>query len=219
MLIRNTSILSLHDLSIRRNVDILIQGPRITRIGHGLSDKGEVLDGQGFYVIPGLANTHAHTAMTLFRGVAEDVKIEDWFNKHIWVLEKNLTPEDVYVGTLLGAAEMLLSGTTVVVDMYFHMDQAARAFREAGMRADISQGLFGFGDNWKDLYQAALRFSKEYRDYDPRITVSLAPHSPYLCPDELLRDSVAKAEDGGSSFTSMFPKRQARWPEVYRNVR
>ena len=88
----------------------------------------ELIDASGMYLIPGLVNLHAHTAMTLLRGAAEDVHEQRWFNDYVWIYERNLKPEDVYVGTLLGAAEMLLSGVTWVADHYFHMDRAFEAW-------------------------------------------------------------------------------------------
>lgn len=197
MLIRNASVVSFDELIINRNQDILIKGNRIAQIGQGLKPVGKVLDGTSCYVIPGLANLHAHTAMTLLRGVAEDVRIDEWFNKYIWVLERNVTPEDVYLGTLLGAAEMLLSGITFVADMYFDMDQAVKAYLEAGIRADVSWGAFGAGEKWEERWQRSLRFTQEYRDADPRITVSLGPHSPYICPHEFLRRAARKADELG----------------------
>ncbi len=193
MLIRDTSVLSLRDLKVTEHSDVLVEGNRISRIGSDLTPCGEVIDGSGGYLIPGLVNLHSHTAMTLLRGVAEDVTLEDWFNKYIWMYEKNLTPHDVYVGTLLGAAEMLLSGVTCVADHYFHMDQAAKAYLEAGMRADLAWAIFGVGEGWATGYDRALEFLREYRDSDSRITVSMGPHSPYLCPDRLLREMGERA--------------------------
>lgn len=195
MLIRNTSVLSFHNLSIRENTDVCIKGCRIKRVGQNIEPCGEIIDGSGCYLIPGLVNLHSHTAMTLLRGVAEDVSVEDWFNKYIWMYEKNLTPHDVYVGTLLGAAEMLLSGVTFVADHYFYMGEAAKAYLDAGMRADLAWSVFGVGDDWEARYRQALNFTEEFMDHDPRITVSLGPHSLYLCPNDFLTTVVAKAEE------------------------
>jgi len=77
------------------------------------------------------------------------------------------------------------------------MDQAARAYRDAGIRADVSWGAFGVGDDWEERYQRALDFSKEYMDIDPRITVSLGPHSPYICPPDFLRTMAGNARELG----------------------
>jgi len=197
MLIRDTAVLSLGDLSFREHTDVLIQGNRVLRLGSNLDTSADTIEGSGCYLIPGLVNLHSHTAMTLLRGVAEDVTVEDWFNSHIWLYEKNLTPYDVYVGTLLGAAEMLLSGVTWVADHYFHMDQAAQAYMDAGMRADLAWAVFGVGDGWEARYEEALDFTRAFKDHDPRISVSLGPHSPYLCPDHFLKTVATLAGELG----------------------
>jgi 5-methylthioadenosine/S-adenosylhomocysteine deaminase len=143
-------------------------------------------------LIPGLVNTHSHTAMTLLRGAAEDCYEEEWFNRHVWRYERALTPEDVYWGTLLGAAEMLLSGVTCVADHYFHMDRAWQAYRDSGLRADLAWAAFGTGEGWERQWAEALDFSRAFAGRDPRLTVSLGPHSPYICPESFLR-AVAEA--------------------------
>jgi len=116
MIIKNVTVLNFSDLSINRNVDLLIEGARIKKITEKKaiepdwageerqkdnnlkyeSRDDEVIEGADFYATPGLTNCHSHTGMTLLRGCAEDVNSLDWFNKYIWVYEKNLLPEDVY---------------------------------------------------------------------------------------------------------------------------
>ena len=200
MIIKDTTLLSFAEFSIREKTDVLIEGNRITKIGEELCKSEqlcsghEVINGRGLYLIPGLVNAHAHTGMTLLRGAAEDVKVEDWFNKYIWIYEQNLTPDDVYFGTLLGAAEMLLSGVTLVADHYFFMDRAWQAYKDIGIRADLSWALFGTGDNWQTAYRQALDFTEKYINRDPRLTISLGPHSPYICSNDFLRECAKQAE-------------------------
>ena len=96
------------------------------------SGKDEVIDCRGKVLIPGLINAHTHLSMTLFRGYADDLELQQWLEKKIWPLEKRLTGEMCYYGALLGAMEMTRTGTTCFVDMYFHMEDVARATEEAG---------------------------------------------------------------------------------------
>jgi 5-methylthioadenosine/S-adenosylhomocysteine deaminase len=197
MIIRNTTVLAFATLSRRAGVDVLVLGNRVRRIAPGLAGtsaaSGESIDGTGLYLIPGLVNTHCHAAMTLLRGAAEDCLVEDWFNRHVWMYERSLAPEDVYWGTLLAAAEMLLSGVTCVADHYFHMDQAFRACEESGIRADLAWAVFGAGDGWERQFAEAMDFSIGHRDRNPRIAVSLGPHSPYICPESFLSAVADKA--------------------------
>lgn len=187
MLIKNTTIINFSDLKIEKNKDLLIERNKIKKIGDNLDVNGEVIDGKNFYTLPGLINCHSHVAMTLIRGSAEDVNSTDWFNKYIWIYEKNLKPEFVYFGTLLGAAEMLLSGVTTVFDHYFYMDHAYKAYEESGMRGDLAWALFGVGEGEEENFKKAMDFIEKYNGLSERLTISLGPHSPYVCPEEFLK--------------------------------
>lgn len=193
MIIKNISILSFSRLTVQKNMNILINEGRIQNISTSVSDFTSkstdkiIIDGTGKYIIPGLVNAHAHTAMTLLRGVAEDVNVNDWFNKHVWVYEQSLTPEDVYIGTQIGAAEMLLSGVTAVADHYFAMDKAFDAYVKSGMRANLAWAVFGAGPDAGKQLETAMDFTKNYTNKNSRIQVSLGPHSPYICPEDFLK--------------------------------
>jgi len=197
MIIKNITILNFKDLNVKKDVDVLIEGNRIKKIGKGLNGEGEVIDGSKFYLTPGVTNCHAHVAMTLLRGSAEDTTTLDWFNKHIWIYEKNLTPEGVYIGTLLGVAEMLLSGVTLVCDHYFYMDRAYKAYKESGIRADLAWAVFGTGEGWEEKFKEAMNFIEKYNGLDERLTISLGPHSPYICPEEFLKKIAEISESIG----------------------
>lgn len=187
MIIKNTTIVNFNNLDVIDGKDILIEGNKIKKIDKNLKDDKDVIDGSDFYTMPGLINTHSHVAMTLIRGSAEDVNSSDWFNKYIWIYEKNLKKEYVYFGTLLGSAEMLLSGVTTVFDHYFYMDEAYKGYLESGMRADLSWALFGVGENSEIEHKRAIDFIEKYNKLNDRITISLGPHSPYVCPENFLK--------------------------------
>ena len=86
------------------------------------SDAEKIIDAQDKILMPGLVNTHTHISMSLFRGLADDLALDSWLNDHIWPMEAHLTKEYTYIGALLGAIEMIKSGTTTFSDMYFYMD-------------------------------------------------------------------------------------------------
>ncbi|MGQ9844676.1 MAG: amidohydrolase [Caldisericia bacterium] len=195
MIIKNTTIINFNNLDVIDGVDILIEGNKIKKIDKNLMDDKDVIDGSNFYTMPGLINTHSHVAMTLIRGSAEDVNSSDWFNKYIWIYEKNLKKEYVYFGTLLGSAEMLLSGVTTVFDHYFYMDEAYKGYLESGMRADLSWALFGVGENSEIEYKRAIDFIEKYNKLNDRITISLGPHSPYVCPENFLKKIANLSKD------------------------
>jgi len=196
MLIKNTTVLNFSDLSTLENTDVLIEGSLIKKIGKNL-EGDEIIDGSNFYTAPGLANTHAHVAMALLRGSAEDVTASEWFNDYIWIYEKNLKPEDVYFGTLLGASEMLLAGITTVFDHYFAMDWAFKAYKEIGMRADLAWAVFGKGGDAEKGYKSSLEFIEKFSGLDDRITISLGPHSPYICSEDFLKEIADISRESG----------------------
>ncbi|MEF3274247.1 MAG: amidohydrolase [Chloroflexus sp.] len=179
--------------------DVAIADRRIAAIAPQISPglAVETLNGEGHIAIPGLINSHAHTAMSLFRGVAEDVPIEEWFNTFIWPLETNLTPEDVYWGALLGLAEMIEAGVTCVADHYFMMDVVAQAVQETGMRALLAWTLFSGADE-RDQLERARQFTEQWHGAaGDRIRVWMGPHATYTCTPSFLRQVAQTAQGLG----------------------
>jgi len=135
-----------------KTVDISISADgKIEDIGENIrtvhrSDAEFIIDASGKIALPGLVNTHTHAAMTLLRGYADDMHLHEWLTEKIWPLEAHLTGEDVYWGTKLACLEMIKSGTVAFNDMYFFMEDAARAVDETGMKAVLSHGFIDFGN-------------------------------------------------------------------------
>lgn len=182
--------------TIARNQDIVVRGNRIAAIrptGQPPEPDLDVIEAQQMLAMPGLINTHSHVPMVLFRGLAEDVPIERWFNDFIWPLESNLTEEAVYWGMQLGLIEMIEGGVTTVADHYFFMDQVARAVEEAGTRAHLGWAVFG-SRGLKALEETAAFAERWKGGAGGRITTCMAPHAPYTCDDGFLRASVEHAK-------------------------
>jgi len=144
----------------------------------------------GNILMPGLVNTHTHAAMTLLRGIADDLPLDRWLTEHIFPAEgKNVSPEFVYDGTLLAALEMIEGGTTTFADMYYFESDAARAVDKAGLRGVLGETFIDFPvPDHKDL-PSTLAFMAEYVKRwkgHPRITPAAAPHSTYTCSKETL---------------------------------
>lgn len=149
------------------------------------------IDATGKIVMPGLINTHTHAAMTLFRGMANDLPLQEWLENHIWPAEARFVRgETVHTATLLAIAEMIRSGTTTFCDMYFFEEEVARAAKSSGMRAVVGEGILDFPTPSHASPELALSYTAEmilkWRD-DPLISVAIAPHSPYTCSEELLK--------------------------------
>ena len=182
---------------------IAIRGDRIEAVLDStapLPPARETIDATGHLVIPGLVNAHGHAAMTLLRGIADDLKLLEWLEGHIFPAEsKNVSPEFVYWGTLLGCIEMARSGTTTYADMYMFEEEAARATERAGIRGVLGQSVIGFPvpdyRTPEDALAGARAFIERYRNH-PLIIPSVAPHALYTTPLEI----VERARDLAREF-------------------
>jgi len=141
-------------------------------------------------VMPGLVNTHTHAAMTLLRGLADDLPLDRWLEDHIFPAEaKNVSPEFVYDGTLLGALEMIEGGTTTFADMYYFEGDAARAVEKAGLRAVLGETWIDFpAPDHRDLASTIAVTAEFVRRWkgSRRVVPAVAPHAPYTCSRETL---------------------------------
>ncbi len=141
----------------------------------------------GHVLIPGLVNAHAHAAMSLLRGIADDVPLHIWLQQHIWPREARfVAPDFVFDGTQLAAAEMLQGGITCCADMYFHPADAARAFEASGMRAVLGLPVLDFPTPYAADADAYLQHGLAARDafaHAARLRFALAPHAPYTVGD------------------------------------
>ncbi len=195
ILITNTALLTDSSATVVDNQWLLCRDKRIHSFGPmtDIPDTPEVIliDGTDKLLMPGLINAHNHCAMTLFRGLADDLELGEWLNEHIFPAEaRHVNPEMVYECSKLAAAEMLLSGTTCVADGYFHETHTAQALCDAGMRAVPCQGIIDFPapgvpDPAENIAAAEI-FLQEWQGKDERINPGIFAHSPYTCSPETL---------------------------------
>jgi 5-methylthioadenosine/S-adenosylhomocysteine deaminase len=150
-------------------------------------------------LIPGLVNLHCHAAMTLLRGIADDVPLMTWLEKHVWPVEgRHVSDEFVHDGSLLAMAEMLRGGVTCVNDMYFFPEATARAALRAGMRAALGIIAVEFPSSYAADASMYLQKGIATRDLyrgEPLISFCLAPHAPYTVADETLRRIAVIADE------------------------
>lgn len=192
ILIKDSIILNPNDNDCLNNTaSVLIKDDIIAEIGNNISEENvdKIIDGTGKILMPGLINTHTHLSMTLFRGLADDLSLDTWLNDYIWPTEAHLNGYYCYIGALLGAVELIKSGTTTFSDMYFYMGDVARAVDESGLRAVLSYGMIDFADEEKRRAEIAENidlFEKCNNAADGRIKVFFGPHAPYTASKELL---------------------------------
>ncbi len=165
---------------------------------------GQVVNAGGCLILPGLVNTHSHLAMSLLRGLADDLPLMEWLENHIWPAEKtHMNREAVRLGTELAVAEQLLAGVTTTTDMYFFANEVAAVLAEAGMRGVIAESLIDFATprckTPEEMIEKQREFAQQYRKH-PLITPSIAAHSPYSVSASNLVKEAEIAEELGVTF-------------------
>jgi 5-methylthioadenosine/S-adenosylhomocysteine deaminase len=172
----------------------------------------ETLDARGKVVIPGLINGHTHVPMTLFRGLADDLDLNEWLTKYIFPAEaKNVTEDFVRTGTQLGVAEMLRGGTTTYCDMYYFEDAIADETAKAGMRAVLGETIIDFpvADNKTNAEAMAYaeKFVAKWKGHK-LITAAIAPHAPYTVSEEHLKAIKSFSDRTGAPIVTHIEETQ-----------
>jgi 5-methylthioadenosine/S-adenosylhomocysteine deaminase len=196
LIIKNGTILTMDSKnSILENGFLSVRNDAISHMGTGdrpsiKADK--IIDAKGGLVLPGLVNGHTHAAMTLFRGLADDLPLMQWLENYIFPAERNMDAEFVYTGTQLALAEMILSGTTTFCDMYLFEEEVAKAAKKAGVRCLAGEVLYDFPSPNYGSVENGLEYTEsliqKWRD-DPIVSIAVEPHSLFTCSPELLMAS------------------------------
>lgn len=199
MLLKNCSwvVTQNPDREVLRDTDVLIEGDEIAGIGRGLRGR-DVIDCSGKALLPGLINAHTHLAMTLFRGYADDMLLQDWLARKIWPLESRLREEHVYSGSLLAMLELIRGGVTTYCDMYFFGEAVRKATTESGMRGFFAQGILDFQTaEFRDADEAFRIYRSLAKKKNELFTPILGTHAPYTCSEKtLLKARELAAEHG-----------------------
>ena len=184
------------------NGAVAVRGDSIVAVGPSADiaaqyDAAKIVDARGAIVMPGLINGHAHAAMSLFRGMADDLALDDWLKKYIFPAEaRNVTEDFVMWGTRLGMLEMLRGGITTYADMYYFEDAVARVTKEAGMRGVLGETILDFPAPDNKTVAQALEYTQKFIEHwkgDPLIVAAAAPHSMYTCSAKTLQEAAALA--------------------------
>jgi 5-methylthioadenosine/S-adenosylhomocysteine deaminase len=203
-------------VTVNRRFDIITDGLLCVKDGklecletiaanQSLPAATETINADGGLIMPGLVNSHTHLPMTLFRGLADDLPLDSWLNKHIFPAEDaHIQPNSVRWGTLLACAEMLLSGTTTCCDGYFFEDQVAEAVASSGLRAVLAQGVIDFPapgvPDPQNNITTPRAFITKWQHASALITPSVFCHSAYTCSGETLQKAKALSTDAGLRF-------------------
>ncbi len=201
-LLKNAKIITCDNGRVIENGYMATEGDKILFVSDVLPmdfEADEIIDVGGKTIMPGLVNAHSHVAMTILRSYSEGYRLQEWLNDKIFPIEAKLTEEHIYVSTLLGIAEMLSFGTTLVNDCYFFSDKAADAYLSTGFRANISRCLMNpDGSSYKDDYRVKEEIAL-YEKYngagDGLLKIEVFPHAVYTCSEEYLEFSAKLAEE------------------------
>ena len=179
--------------------DVLTEGAEIAKIAPaGTLDGEAAFDGRGgTAMLPGFVNAHGHAAMTMLRGLGEELPLMEWLQKKIWPVENKLDAETAYIGAQLALMEMLSTGTTCFADMYFFMDSVAEAVLAGGMRAGLSRGIVPSQDGGRERLDENLKLARDYDGANGLIHVQLGPHAPYTVPTAFMTEIAAAAKENG----------------------
>lgn len=189
------------------NGAVAVKGERIVAVGtraeiHAKYSAKTKLDKPNAILMPGFIDTHTHAAMVLFRGIADDMKLQDWLQNFIFPAEaRNVNEEFVRWGTRLACLEMVLAGTTTYTDMYYFEDAVAEETKAAGLRGVLGQTIIGFPAPDHKTPAAALAAAEKYIarfKNDPLIVPAVAPHAIYTVADDVLRQTRALANKTGA---------------------
>ena len=205
LIIHNGTILTIDDEdSVIENGAIAIESDRIVAIGE--EDEIRIkfsatknINARGGIILPGLINTHTHLAMSIFRGIADDMPLDEWLNKNIFPLEDEfINKNSAYWGSLLSCAEMILSGTTTFCDMYFFEKETGRAAEKIGIRGIIGEGIVAIGESdkaiWNNKKSLTIELLNKFKKSE-LISIGVEPHSPYTCSADVLRESKQFAKE------------------------
>ncbi|MCF8033988.1 MAG: amidohydrolase [Desulfarculaceae bacterium] len=199
---------------------LCVENGRIAFCGPAASappSSGRVLDARGGLIMPGLINGHTHSAMTLMRGLADDLPLDQWLNEHIFPAEKGLSPEAVYWGSLLACVEMIRSGTTSFCDMYLFAGEVADAADESGLRAVVGEVLYDFPSPSYGEIDNGFRLTRElleaHREH-PRVSVAVMPHALYTCSRSLWERAGQLSADYGAPLVTHLAENQAETAQV-----
>ncbi len=181
-------------------VDIYIIGNTIKTIGVDLNIQADkIIKVENKAVIPSFVNAHSHSAMTLLRGYADDIKLQEWLTKKIWPVEAKLTEEHVYWGSRLAAIEMIKTGTTHFNDMYWHYNGTAQAVMDSGLHAHLSSAFLDLNDldqSKKQISEQIELYQKRTR-YSPNVTFTIGVHALYTVSESGLFWARDFANDHG----------------------
>jgi cytosine/adenosine deaminase-related metal-dependent hydrolase len=235
LLIQNGLIVTVNEASEIFSGDILVEDSKIVDIGSGLNYPGTIkVDASDYFITPGFIQTHVHLCQTLFRNLADDLSLLDWLKKKIWPLEGQHTERSLRRSARLGLAELLLGGTTTIMDMgtVHHMNVVFEEIEKSGIRAFCGKTMMDWGDipeslketTSESIDESLLLLEKWHNQANGRIKYAFAPRFVLSCSQELLTETYSLSKKYSAPFHSHASENQEETSIVentfgYRNIK
>lgn len=205
ILIKNCNLISIDDSrdKYEEEIDILIEDDIIKKIGKNIEEGvDKIIDATGKVVMPGLINTHSHVPMSIFKENLDGYTLQEWLTQKIWPAEAKLTDEDIYNASMLSFKEMIDTGTTTIVDMYFMQDNIIKAAIDSGVRIELTRTLMDSdGQGETRLKEMEELISSDTND---NITINVGPHALYTCSEEYIKKVTELAKKNNLSIQMHF---------------
>lgn len=197
ILIKNATLITMDSNSdeIQENKDILIEEDTIKQIAQNIQDKDAMLiDATNKIVMPGLINTHAHIAMSVFRETLDGYSLQDWLQEKIWPMEDKLTNEDVYDASMLSCIEMIKTGTTTINDMYFMPESTIQAALKTGVRIQLTRTLIDLNGEGQMKIEELENLLEQYTNKYSNVSFNIGIHGFYTTNEPYIERCVALAK-------------------------
>lgn len=190
---------------LEQNMDILIENNIIKKIEKNIIENADkIIEANGKIVMPGFINTHAHIPMSIFKENLDGYSLQEWLTQKIWPAEEKLTDEDIYNASIMSFKEMIYTGTTTVVDMYFMQENIIKAAKKAGVRIELTRTLMDSDGTGEKRLKELEELIKKYLDKDENITINIGPHALYTCSEEYLQKVIKITQKYGLNLQMHF---------------
>lgn len=220
ILIKNCNLVSVEPEreKFEKNIDILIEEDKISKIGYNLKEDADtMIDATNKIVMPGLINTHAHIPMSIFKENLDGYSLQEWLTQKIWPAEDRLTDQDIYEASKQSFKEMISTGTTTIVDMYFMQENIIKAAEETGVRIELTRTLMDSDGRGEQKLQELEELLKRYQGRNENITINVGAHALYTCSEEYVKKSIALAEKYGVNFQMHFCENSQEVSDIKRD--
>lgn len=203
---------------LEQNMDILIEDNIIKKIENNINDEvDKIIEAKGKVVMPGLINTHAHIPMSIFKENLDGYSLQEWLTQKIWPAEEKLTDDEIYNASIMSFKEMIYTGTTTVVDMYFMQENIIKAAKKAGVRLELTRTLMDSDGTGEKRIEELEEMIKKHLNEDDKITINIGPHSLYTCSEEYVKKSIKMAQKYGLNFQMHFCENSQEVKDIKRN--